>query len=148
MSESSSSTTPPASGLTIGQVARNAGVGVETVRFYERQGLIARPDRPDAGYRRYSHEVVRRIRFIRRAKDLGFTLAEIQELLELRADPVITCSDVRERAAAKIQAIDDRMRGLERMRGALQRLVDLCPADGPLTACPILEMLGDDEPPS
>ena len=91
--------------LTIGQLARQAAVGVETIRFYEREGLLAEPERRPSGYRQYPAEVVRRVRFIRHAKELGFTLKEIQELLELRVDPVSSCADVRRHARAKIADI-------------------------------------------
>lgn len=87
--------------LTIGHLARLAGVGVETVRFYERQGLLAEPERRQSGYRQYSDEVIQRLRFIRRAKELGFSLAEIRDLLSLRDDPAATAADVRRRAEAK-----------------------------------------------
>ena len=87
--------------LTIGQLARNGGVGVETVRFYERKGLLAEPDRRPSGYRQYDEDVVDRLRFIRRAKELGFTLNEIKELLSLRIDPTTTCADVKSRAEEK-----------------------------------------------
>src|SRR6266852_273541 len=88
--------------LTIGQVARQAGVGVETVRFYERQGLLEEPSRRESGYRQYPEDVVARLRFIRRAKELGFSLKEIAELIALRLDPATMCSDIKERAEAKI----------------------------------------------
>src|SRR5690606_14621381 len=98
-----------------------------------------------------SDEVVRRIRFIRRARYLGFTLAEIQELLELRQEPGLSCADVKQRTQAKIAAIDARVKGLEEMRNALaqfERLGELCPGESELGACPILEMLADVDPPS
>src|ERR671918_2137551 len=93
-------------GMTIGQVAKHAGVGVETVRFYERQGLLDAPPRRASGYRQYSQDVIRRIQFIKRAKDLGFALREIRELLSLRVDPNTPCDEVKHRAEAKIADID------------------------------------------
>src|SRR5262245_35107394 len=109
--------------LTIGQVAREAGVGVETVRFYEREGLLDEPARRASGYRQYTRDAVARLRFIRRAKELGFTLKEIGELLALRDDPG---ADVRARAAAHLTDIEARIRDLTRMRGALVQLIDTC----------------------
>src|SRR4051812_35457550 len=93
-------------GLTVGQVAGRAGVGVETVRFYEREGLLERPSRLPSGYRQYDAGVVARLRFIRRAKELGFTLNEIGELLSLRLDPDTTAADVRRRAEGKLADIE------------------------------------------
>ncbi len=127
--------------LTIGQVARAAGVGRETIRFYERRGLIAEPPRGESGYRRYPPETVPRLLFIRRAKELGFSLAEIRELLSLHHSPVATCSEVRQRAAAKLADIEERIRDLERMRAALSALVTTCSGQGPASQCPILEAL-------
>lgn len=131
--------------LTIGQVARSAGVGVETVRFYEREGLIAEPPRRPSGYRQYPPDVVRRIRFIKRAKDLGFTLAEIGELLSLRIAPETTCADVRDRAVVKIADIDGKLLALQRMKEALVRLTKACTGSGPTTECPILEALDTED---
>src|SRR5215469_14163370 len=102
--------------LTIGQLARRAGVGIETVRFYERQGLLAEPARRASGYRQYTEDVVTRLRFIRRAKELGFSLREIAELIALRLDPTKTCGDVRRRAKAKVADIEAKIRDLERMK--------------------------------
>jgi len=127
--------------LTIGQLAKQAGVGVETIRFYEREGLLAEPERRRSGYRQYPREVVRRVRFIRHAKELGFTLKEIQELLDLRVDPRSSCADVRTRAASKIADIEERMASLERMKAALERLARRCCGRGPTADCPILEEL-------
>ncbi len=127
--------------LTIGQLARRAGVGVETIRFYEREGLIAEPARRASGYRQYSTDAVRRVQFIRRAKDLGFTLKEIQELLELRVDPNSGCGDVREQARAKIRDIEQRIASLEEMKTALEGLANKCRGRGPTSECPILEEL-------
>ena len=128
--------------LTIGQLAKRAGVGVETIRFYEREGLIAEPERrPSSRYRQYPPRVVGRVRFIRRAKELGFTLKEIQELLELRVCPSSTRVDVRERVNAKVTDIEERMASLRRMKDALERLGRKCRGGGPATECPILEEL-------
>jgi len=127
--------------LTIGQIARRAGVGVETVRFYERQGLLAGPARTASGYRQYTEDVVARLRFIRRAKELGFTLKEIAELLALRLDPETSCAEVRGRARAKIDDIEAKIRDLRRMRQALDKLVASCRGRGPISACPILDAL-------
>jgi len=128
--------------MTIGRLARSAGVGVETIRFYERKGLIAEPPRTFAGYRTYPPEAVGRLRFIRRAKELGFTLREIRELLDLRADESTTCDVVRARAAAKIADIEEKIRSLQTMKAALERLAAECPASGPASDCPILDALG------
>src|SRR5918994_4349003 len=91
--------------MTIGQAARQAGCGVETIRFYERQGLIERPAKPAVGFRRYPSEIVDRVRFIRQAQGLGFSLREIDELLSLRTDPAADCADVRSRASAKLDEV-------------------------------------------
>lgn len=131
--------------LTIGQVAEQAGVGLETVRFYERKGLIAEPDRKPSGYRQYDESVVDRLRFIRRAKDLGFTLAEIKDLLSLRIDPGSTCSDVKTRAEAKIADISEKICSLQLMKKALLKLSKECQSQGATSECPILEALGSEE---
>ncbi|MFQ5743810.1 MAG: MerR family transcriptional regulator [Acidobacteriota bacterium] len=130
--------------LTIGKVARLADVGVETVRFYERRGLIAEPPRRASGYRQYPQETIARIRFIRRAKELGFSLQEISELLALRLDPETTCREVRDRAEAKIADIEEKTRTLRRMQEALAKLTAACSGRGSVSECPILEAL--DEP--
>ncbi|SRR5581483_7076532 len=127
--------------LTIGQVARRAGVGVETVRFYERQGLLDEPDRRESGYRQYTEAVILRLRFIRRAKELGFTLKEIRELIALRRDPSATRAEVRQQATAKITDIEAKIRDLQRMKEALLKLTASCGGRGPASGCPILEAL-------
>jgi Hg(II)-responsive transcriptional regulator len=131
--------------LTIGQLAKQAGVGVETIRFYEREGLLAEPERRPSGYRQYAPEVVRRVRFIRHAKELGFALKEVQELLELRVDPISTCADVRKHAHAKIADIEGRILALARMKAVLERLARSCRGRGPTSECPILEVLDREE---
>lgn len=127
--------------LTIGAVARRAGVGVETVRFYERRGLIAEPARKASGYRQYDETVVDRLRFIRRAKELGFTLKEIKELLSLRLDPSASCADVKSRADQKIADIETKIHTLQRMKRALLKLSKSCNGRGTSVECPILEAL-------
>lgn len=127
--------------MTIGKVARFAGVGVETIRFYEREGLIEQPVRFGSGYRQYSAGAVSRIRFILKAKELGFTLKEIRELLELRIDPAASCGDVREQAQTKIADIDRKIRTLRRMKKALAKLTAACDGKAPVSECPILEAL-------
>jgi len=131
--------------LTIGRVAQRAGVGIETVRFYEREGLIDKPPRGPSGYRHFPESVVPRLLFIKRAKELGFTLNEIKELLSLRLDPVTTCADVRQRAETKIADIEDKMNSLRRIRQALVKLTESCSGRGPTDECPILAAL-DPEP--
>lgn len=130
--------------LTIGRVAHLAGVGVETIRFYERKGLIPPPPRRPSGYRQYPVDTVRRILFIRRAKDLGFTLKEIEELLGLRVGGRAKCSTVRSRAERKIESIDDKLRVLEKMRQTLLELTRACDAGDPTDECCILEALDAD----
>lgn len=127
--------------LTIGTLAEAAGVGVETVRFYERKGLIARPPKPQRGIRDYPPEAVARIRFIREAQELGFTLKETAELLALRADPDADCTAVREQAEAKLRDVEGKARRLEAIREALETLIAACPGTGSTTACSILDAL-------
>jgi MerR family copper efflux transcriptional regulator len=127
--------------LTIGEVARQASVGVETVRFYERQGLLAEPNRRRSGYRQYDIEAVAVLRFIRRAKALGFTLKEIKSLLSLRLDSTATRVEVRNQAKSKVADIEARIADLQRMRDALQQLIKKCHGEGTLAGCPILEAL-------
>lgn len=127
--------------MTIGQVSKHAGVGVETVRFYERRGLLEAPVRRESGYRQYSQDVIRRIQFIKRAKDLGFSLKEIKELLALRVDPETTCSEVKARAEVKIADLATKLRDLQRMQAALGQLAAACSGQGPTSQCPILDAL-------
>ncbi len=131
--------------LTIGKVARLAEVGVETIRFYEREGLIDEPPRRESGYRQYPEDIVHRLRSIRRAKELGFTLKEIRELLALRIEPETTCEDIRIRAEAKIGNIEQKIRTLESMKEALVKLTLACSGRGPVSECPVLEAMEGNE---
>lgn len=128
--------------LTIGRVARLAGVRIDTVRYYERRGLLPAPPRTDGGYRAYDHGTVAVLRFIRRAQELGFTLREIEGLLELRGRPSAPCHEVKATAEAKIRDIDARIRDLTAMRTALEPLVEACGSGGEAW-CPILEALAE-----
>jgi len=127
--------------LTIGKLANAAGVGVETIRFYEREGLLPKPPRKRSGYRQYPPDAVARVLFIRRAKELGFTLKEITELLELRIDPDKSCADVRALAKAKIVDVEEKMADLARIRAALEKLAKACRGKGPTSECPILDAI-------
>ncbi len=127
--------------LTISKAAEAAGVGVEAIRFYERQHLIAQPPRPDRGVRGYSDELVARIRFIKKGQQLGFSLREIRELLALRADPLTDCSDLREQALVKLNEVRLKIAQLKEIGGALETLIATCPGRGALAACSIIEAL-------
>ncbi len=130
------------SGMTIGQAADQAGVGIETVRFYERQGLIKQPRKPEGtGVRRYPADLVARIRFVREAQQLGFSLRETAELLALRADPGADCSEVREQASAKLQDVRQKIERLRQIGAALESLIATCPGRGALQACSIMDAL-------
>lgn len=127
--------------LKIGQVAERSGVGIETVRFYEREGLIPKTDRSSSGYRLFDDETIARLQFIRRAKELGFTLIEIKELLSLRLDTTTSCADIKSRAEVKIADIDEKIRTLKRMKTALKKLTSKCNGQGSVNECSILDAL-------
>lgn len=124
--------------MTIGQVAREAGIGVETVRFYEREGLLEAPARRASGYRQFAPPAVDRLRFIKQAQRLGFTLREIKDLLALKLDAGATRAQIRDRAVAKVADIDGRIKELKRMKQALAPLIAACDGKGKLDGCPIL----------
>ena len=130
--------------LTIGEVAKQTGIGVETVRFYEKSGLIDEPPRTEAGYRQYPEDTASRVRFIRHAKELGFTLTEIKELLNLRLDPTTTCEDVRQVAEEKLRNVRAKIQSLQGIEMALGDLIGACAVGGPDGECPILEALEPD----
>jgi MerR family copper efflux transcriptional regulator len=132
--------------LTIGHLAREAGVNLETVRYYERRGLLPKPPRSASGYRLFPSDAARRLRFIRRAQELGFSLKEIRELLSLRVSRTTTSRDIRTRAEAKIADIDAKIRSLGSMKKALRKLTSVCEGCVPVTECPILESLDSEDP--
>ena len=131
--------------ITRGKLARRAGVNIETIRYYEQRGLIPEPPRTTSGYRQYTEDYVERIRFIKRAQELGFTLSEIKELLSLRVDPETDRGEVKQRAATKIVTIEEKISDLERMKHRLKLLVTSCSGRGPTSECPILEAMGSEE---
>lgn len=129
--------------FAIGELARRAGVNIQTVRYYERRGLLDEPRRRESGYRIYDSSVLERLRFIRRAQELGFTLGEIGDLLALRMEPSTTAGAVRARAERKIAEIEGKMHDLSRIRDALTHLAGRCHGGrGPTGDCPLLEALG------
>jgi len=130
--------------LTIGKLARQGGVNIQTIRYYERVGLIPKPNRTSSGYRLYNEEAVRRLGFVRKAQILGFSLHEIDELLSLRMRPGVTCADIRMRARQKIATVEEKIAELTRIRGALAKLATACRGEGPTSECPILEALDAD----
>ena len=127
--------------LTIGRLAKQACVNRETVRYYERRRLLQRPSRSAAGYRVFSDDAVRRLRFIRHAKMLGFSLEEIKDLLALRIHSIDTCERVRERTQTKIADIEGKIETLQRMKDSLSELITACSRRRKTDECPILNCL-------
>ncbi len=128
--------------MTIGRLADQAGVNVETIRYYQRRGLLAQPPRPANGQRRYPPLLVKRVRFIKRAQVLGFTLDEIVGLLDL--DEAGACSETRELAAGKLHLIESKLADLTAMRRALSKLIRACDSVGNGGTCPIIHALATD----
>jgi len=131
--------------LTIGKLAKRAGVTIDTVRFYERRGLIAEPARTESNYRIYPEKDVTRLQFIKKAKVLGFSLNEIKELLVLRRDPNATKAEVKAKVEVKIIDIKKKIADLDRILAALENLNQSCNGHGPANDCPILAALDDHE---
>jgi MerR family transcriptional regulator, copper efflux regulator len=132
-------------GLTIGEVAAQAQVHIEMLRYYERWGLLVKPLRSLSNYRLYADDTVQRVRSIKAAQALGFSLKEIKELLSLKAAAQASCANIRMRAGTKITDIDEKINLLVAMKQTLSKLVEECSTDGPLTDCPILEALENAE---
>ena len=126
--------------MKIGRVAKKVGISVEAIRFYEKRGLIVAPGRNESGYRDYEATAVEHLAFIKRAKELGFSLQEIKDLIQLRRGPGATCGDVKAQAEAKIIDIERRIADLDKIKASLQGLVAVCPGHGPLSGCPIIGM--------
>jgi Hg(II)-responsive transcriptional regulator len=130
--------------LRSGELARLANVNVETLRFYERRGLLSKPPQRASGYREYPPEAVGLVCFVKRAQTLGFSLREIKELLALREVPRATCGDVQGLAMRKIEEIDAKIGDLRAMRAALTKLLKGCTGTAPIAQCPIIESLADE----
>lgn len=127
--------------MTIGSLAREAGVGIETIRYYEREGLLDSPERLESGYRQYNDDAIARLEFIKRAKKLGFSLREIRDLISLKQFTQRDCHDIRTLAESKLEHIESKIAQLERMKGALDELIESCCGDGKIGTCPIIESL-------
>lgn len=127
--------------LTIGLFAKKAGVNIETIRYYERKGLLPEPKRRKSGYRIYSAEDIRRIEFIIRAKSLGFTLVEIKEILDLYKNPETKCEDMKKKAENKIEDIERKISSLTKIKKALKKLSKQCIGPVPLDQCSIIDFL-------
>lgn len=130
--------------FSIGQVADAADVNVQTIRYYERRGLFPAPRRTPSGYRQYGEDAVARLRFIKHAQELGFSLKEIQELLGLRVRQGAACGPIERKTRQKIEVVRRKIDDLRRMKRTLERLAAACAARRPTEDCPILEVLEDD----
>ena len=133
--------------FTIGAIAKRVGVAIDTIRYYEREGLLPQPARRASGYRSYDDSAIAQLLFIRRAKSLGFTLDEIRDLLALSADRQRGVRAVKQRALQRLAAIDTRIAEMQRVRDGLEQLVEACPGHGAPEQCPILRALVQAEPP-
>lgn len=131
--------------MKIGELAKRAGVGIDTVRYYEREGLLPKAVRLASGYRSYDEDELRRLRFVRRAKALGFTLPEIRELLALSDHRQDDMAGMKAAASEKLADVEARLAELNRIREGLEALVASCPGHGALAQCPILNALAEDE---
>jgi DNA-binding transcriptional MerR regulator len=131
--------------LTIGKLAKKADVSTDSIRFYEQRGLLAEPIGTESSYRVYPLEVAGRLRFIKKAQKLGFSLGEIQELLNLSRDPAASKADVKRKTVEKIEDIKNRIQDLSRMLRALQLLNESCDEYGSIVECPILKALAEDD---
>ena len=127
--------------MTIGRLAERAGVNIDTIRFYERHGLLPRASRRESGYREYARADVARLSFIRRAKELGFSLTDIGELLSLSADRHNGVRGVKRKAEDRLQQVEIKIKELQRVRRGLQKLIAACPGHGELARCPIVTAL-------
>ena len=130
--------------MKIGEVAALAGVPVATVRYYERRGLIADAERTPSGYRQYDADAARRLRFIKHAQELGFSLDEVQQLLALQTDDPASCARVQSVTRERIRTVRERLAELERLERTLQELVGACERHAPTAPCPVLAVLSHD----
>ena len=131
--------------MTIGEVAKLSEVNIQTIRFYERKGIVLPDARSDSGYRQYTDDAVRRVRFIKHAQEIGFSLREISDLLALRVDDDTACAEVRSRAEEKLSDVEQKIRKLKQVKQALKGLVAQCDIGKTVSDCPILEALDEVE---
>ncbi|MBO9662188.1 heavy metal-responsive transcriptional regulator [Dokdonella sp.] len=131
--------------MKIGQLAQRSGVGIDTVRYYEREGLLPKPSRLASGYRSYDLGDLKRLRFVRRGKALGFTLPEIRELLALSQHGDEDMASMKAAAQQKLADVERRLEELARIRDGLNALIEACPGHGLLEDCPILNALAEEE---
>lgn len=131
--------------MKIGELAQRAGVRIDTVRYYERQGLLPPPARQASGYRSYASPDISRLHFVRRAKTLGFTLEEIRELLALSGRRENDMGGLKAAAREKLADVEEKLTELGRIRDGLQTLIASCPGHGALDQCPILNALDEDQ---
>ncbi len=132
--------------IRIGRLAELSGVSIDTVRYYEREGLLPKPTRRPSGYREYGPDDVERLRFVRRAKELGFTLTEIAELLSLTADRHADMQGVKRKAEERLEQVEAKIAELRRVKRGLTELIAACPGHGELGRCPIVAALNADQP--
>lgn len=132
-----------ADGISRGELAKQGHVNFQTIRYYEQEGLLPAPPRSSAGYRKYPATAVQRLRFIKNAKELGFSLHEIRELLDLQVTPGSSCADVCSKAKAKTVDVDEKIRHLQEIRRALIRMTNTCSGKGPVSDCSILQFLSE-----
>ena len=130
--------------MTIGQIADSTGLNVQSIRFYERKGLLPDVSRTAAGYRQFDMDAIRRIQFIKHAQVVGFSLREISDLLSLQIDPNGSCQTVKRYASEKIEQLDERLSSLKKMRNALVNMMEMCDDGLPARSCPILDALDND----
>lgn len=138
------SAAPAPAHCTIGAAAARAGVGIDTIRYYERERLLPPPRRRASGYRDYDGVTIDRLKFIRRAKALGFTLDDIRDLLTLSSDHERGVRGVKQRAEIRLRELQRRIAELRQMSRGLKELIAACPGRGELAACPILHALSED----
>ena len=132
--------------IAIGKLAKSCGVNIDTVRYYERQDLLLPVERTQSGYRRYSDDSVKRLRFIRRAQGLGFTLSEIKNLLGMTENDDTDCGDIRDYARQKIAELEPKIKDMLKIKQGLEELASYCPGNGkPLSSCTILEYFYKEE---
>jgi MerR family copper efflux transcriptional regulator len=124
--------------MKIGEIAKRSGIGIETIRYYERERLLLEPERRPSGYRQYDESTVERLEYIRRAKELGFTLAEIRDLLDLSFADHAGCDHIRQRAEAKVADIDGKIRSLQQMKRSLGKIVERCRTRNSTEDCPLV----------